>query len=305
MREIEAQSQQWAHLRREAFDNTSSIAYLDPKEVLGYARHDNPWETVNTNSRAYEKLFGSIKDNGVQEPIDIDTNGASHAVISDGHHRASIAAQLGHAQVPVRITHDPDLDTMDYSDNIMGPGLAKHLGVSPQKSTEIEEFPPAQPWKRRAFEHDMNVPRQERKFDTHAQEARDAGDHEQADYIDGLKEIFRQDVEQGRGEGFSHYAPMIMEEFEGRTAAVEDPLMWRKPSPYENIHVLEGPSWIASVGPDASWSISRGDSTLLKSGYGNNMEDARARVEQHLKRVKAPGFPITAGTFPQEWLYHQ
>lgn len=87
-----------------------------------------------------------------------------------------------------------------------------------------------------AFEHDMNLERQRRKFDQHSQDARGQGRHDVGDYIDGLKGQFDTDVAAGRPEPMSWYWPRVQEEFDDyRTAAAHavDPLL----------DLLEGPTF--------------------------------------------------------------
>lgn len=75
---------------------------------------------------------------------------------------------------------------------------------------------------------------------------------------------------------------------------------WYNPTPQGNginVEVLHGPGWWASTDPKGSWTISREDASPLASGQAGGPTEAKGVVEDHLRRVKAPGF-VTAAMPP-------
>jgi hypothetical protein len=72
---------------------------------------------------------------------------------------------------------------------------------------------------------------------------------------------------------------------------------WYNPTPQGNginVEVLHGPGWWASTDPKGSWTISREDASPLASGQAGGPTEAKGVIEDHLRRVKAPGFVTAA-----------
>lgn len=67
--------------------------------------------------------------------------------------------------------------------------------------------------RRVAYEPDMNVDKQLRKFDHAIGLAHDSGDHDQADYLAHLREHMLSEAGEGRPQPFSHYYPAVQEEY--------------------------------------------------------------------------------------------
>lgn len=98
----------------------------------------------------------------------------------------------------------------------------------------------------------------------------------------------------------------MLREYMGRsgdTASVGEVMQraafkWRNPVPQGNginIEMIDGPGWNASVHPNGSWSISRGDATPLLNGRAGGPVEGKGIVEEHLRRVKAPLHQATSG----------
>ncbi len=75
------------------------------------------------------------------------------------------------------------------------------------------------PWREAS---EMNMQRQVNKANQRAQDARRAGDHDRADYVEHLRDLMVQKHSEGHQRGWSDYEPMVHEEFGDRHAAAPD-----------------------------------------------------------------------------------
>lgn len=107
---------------------------------------------------------------------------------------------------------DTDPNTPPWSTQVTSPqpphGPVLPTGADPAAYLEHHYL-----GRRLAYERQLNVDSQRSKLRARAAEARASGDHELADYIEGLQDTLTRDAEAGRPEGWKHYLPMAAEEF--------------------------------------------------------------------------------------------